>query len=323
MTSARWQFTLNNPVEQLSWAVGVCVTYLIWQLEVGDSGTPHFQGYLELSRDRPLAWLKKHLSDEAHFEVAKGTAAHNNVYCTKEEGRLDGPWIEGVAKAQGKRNDLKGFLEDVKHANGDIYKVAAASPDVFMRQGRRLEQLAAMWTSKAARPIFNAYIYGPTGSGKTSFVKGLFGPENVYSLMHKQDKNIWFDGYTNQKVLLIEEFDNTLDQKLLCKVMDIWPDIYPIKGASIAGRWTHVFFCSNTDFTAGFLPEVKRRLQGRIWNFDREQGMYAEYEAKVNEWVPSLDMPVVPVAPLVMPGQQVPFWPQVPYQGQANLQPPQ
>jgi len=69
-----WVFTLNNPdgllTPDLDWVVDDPVHFLAYQLEVGDSGTEHFQGYLELSRPCTMAVVAALPGlYGAHFEV--------------------------------------------------------------------------------------------------------------------------------------------------------------------------------------------------------------------------------------------------------------
>jgi hypothetical protein len=97
-TQARkWCFTINNPSaaddpgEALR-ELGDRVRYAVWQKERGENGTPHFQGFvLFKGRGRRLQGMKD-LFPRAHLEIAKGRCAENRKYCTKEEGRIEGPW---------------------------------------------------------------------------------------------------------------------------------------------------------------------------------------------------------------------------------------
>ena len=57
--------------------------YLIYGREVGDEGTPHLQGYVQLKKITRLTGMKK-LHPTAHWEVAKGTEEQNRTYCSKE-----------------------------------------------------------------------------------------------------------------------------------------------------------------------------------------------------------------------------------------------
>jgi hypothetical protein len=76
MRCRNWVFTLNNPEGQLTPELDFvvsAVSFLCWQLEVGEEGTPHFQGYVEL--DRPCSLLQmQRIGDGclfgAHFDVS-------------------------------------------------------------------------------------------------------------------------------------------------------------------------------------------------------------------------------------------------------------
>lgn len=96
MQARNWTFTLNNYEGLLDIALFSDCTYSIYQEEVGESGTPHLQGYLQFSCRKRLAFLRDLVGLEgAHFEVARGTPEENKVYCSKDEGRLGGPYESG------------------------------------------------------------------------------------------------------------------------------------------------------------------------------------------------------------------------------------
>lgn len=51
--------------------------------EVGESGTPHIQGYVEFANPRSFNALKK-IIPTAHIEKAKGSRKDNYIYCAKD-----------------------------------------------------------------------------------------------------------------------------------------------------------------------------------------------------------------------------------------------
>lgn len=106
MTRSRtWCFTLNNPDGSLEFPDSV--RYCKWQLESGDNGTPHYQGYVEFSQPMRLAALKKWLP-RAHFEPRKGSRDQAREYCSKLDTRVEGPFEYGTWEtAQGTRTDLQ------------------------------------------------------------------------------------------------------------------------------------------------------------------------------------------------------------------------
>ena len=91
------------------------VEYAVFQLEEGELGTPHYQGYFILPQKARFTEFKHNLPT-AHFKAANGTPAQNREYCTKAEGKL-GEFSEiGVfpGTGQGRRTDLEKVHEALK-----------------------------------------------------------------------------------------------------------------------------------------------------------------------------------------------------------------
>jgi len=124
--ASRWCFTVNNPFITLPFAaLHDRVNYIVYQLETGASGTSHIQGYLEVSGSRVRrTWLVANLTFliGAFVEPAKGTAAENKVYCTKEP-REAGPWETGTAVepvGPGSRSDLHEIMALIESGHTDF-----------------------------------------------------------------------------------------------------------------------------------------------------------------------------------------------------------
>lgn len=100
-------WTLNNPegrgrdFGEWTWKVNAGawpdVAYCVYQLERGENGTLHLQGYLELKNRKRFTELKKfHGLFGAHFEPRKGSPSEARDYCMKTDTRVAGPWEHGV-----------------------------------------------------------------------------------------------------------------------------------------------------------------------------------------------------------------------------------
>ena len=74
------------------------VKYCVWQLEVGDEGNLHLQGYLELESAVSMVWVHSNLSGlaSAALFARSGSALQAAAYCMKAESRVEGPWSFGV-----------------------------------------------------------------------------------------------------------------------------------------------------------------------------------------------------------------------------------
>lgn len=84
----KWCFTLNNYTDIeyssiCSKLTNSCLSACVGK-EVGESGTPHLQGYFEFkTKDRPKSVFQD-VSNRIHFELAKGSKESNLTYCSKE-----------------------------------------------------------------------------------------------------------------------------------------------------------------------------------------------------------------------------------------------
>jgi len=86
-----WSFTINNYDENDTFPDQLA-SYLIEAHELGESGTPHIQGYVQLKTPLTLNQMKQ-LCPTAHFEVARGTPFQNFLYCAKGQQTHD-EWLE-------------------------------------------------------------------------------------------------------------------------------------------------------------------------------------------------------------------------------------
>jgi len=94
-----WCFTLNNPRTKdhkrvQSWVFN----YMVYQLEVGSEGTPHFQGFVQFPTGQRLKQLKK-LDKRVHWEPRRGSAYQASHYCKKPEPLCDCSHCVGAADA--------------------------------------------------------------------------------------------------------------------------------------------------------------------------------------------------------------------------------
>jgi len=114
-----WCFTLNNYSSEDEVLVNALYpekgSYVVVGLEIGDSGTPHLQGYVQLVKKARLTALKK-LLPRAHWEMSKGTPCQAAEYCMK-----DGNYKEyGNRTHERQRSDLEKVKEAIR--NGDSLK---------------------------------------------------------------------------------------------------------------------------------------------------------------------------------------------------------
>lgn len=140
MAYKNWMFTINNPEESEDPKAWKGVDYLVYQLEQGADGTPHYQGYVELSKKGRISALKK-LNPRAHWDRRNGTQAQAIAYCTKDDTRVEGPWEQGSQTNQGKRTDLEAACATA--ADEGINACRQQHPSEFAKYAKNLQMIAA------------------------------------------------------------------------------------------------------------------------------------------------------------------------------------
>lgn len=196
-----WVFVWNNPdFNDLEFPD--YVSYAFWQREIGESKTEHLQGYLQCSRAVDLGTLKK-WNKSMHFEPAGGDLEENKVYCSKEEGRLAGPWEYGQPKRQGKRTDLDTVAEQIREGKA-VVDVADLFPSQYIRYYRGIERYKSL-RGAPLRPNLRVIIYwGESGSGKTGRADWEFPPPGACKV--RDNPSGWMGNYLDQETIIFDEF---------------------------------------------------------------------------------------------------------------------
>ena len=251
-----WCFTLNNYTEeQYDEILGLDTEYLVVGREVGESGTPHLQGYLTLrKKGRVLKLLKK---SKPHWEVMRGTPRQASDYCKKDNvyfERGDLPCANEIERWDRARTAAsEGRMDDIPS-------------DIYVRHYSSLYRIYqdSMPDPGSRNELRNYWIYGATGCGKSSGVREFFGDENIYP----KPLNKWWDGYKNQRVVLIEEV-SPRDKEWLGEKLKVWADHYPfigeVKGRSVLIRPPIVVVTSNYSLSECFPePQVQEPLVRRF-----------------------------------------------------------
>lgn len=87
-TLQRWCFTLNNYTKEEEDHIKAVITedtvkFAVIGRETGDSGTPHLQGYVNMTKVKRHTGMRKLLGKRAYITGAKGNDVENDTYCSK------------------------------------------------------------------------------------------------------------------------------------------------------------------------------------------------------------------------------------------------
>lgn len=205
---------------------------MVYQKEMGDNGTPHYQGYLELHKKITLGGLKKFKGwGRAHFEQAGGSLEQNVAYCTKTDGRLSEPVYFGIPKNPGNKRKGDTPLDVACNMVKDgkkIKEVAEENLSVVAKHYRGLTFLNQMFGPVRRWKTEVTVYWGPPGTGKS--YKANDTHPDAYKVPKNSGNNFWFDGYDGQDVIILDDFYGWLPLTFMLEFLDAYPMRLPIKG---------------------------------------------------------------------------------------------
>lgn len=228
--------------------------YVIFQKEkCPESNSEHYQGYLELSKPQRIGAIKRSIGGSIHLEKRRGTRDEARDYCRKEDTRVDGPWELGSWKSggAGSRSDLislKRSLDDGLRER-DISEKHFGE---FLRYERSIRRYIQLHIEPRNFKTEVAILWGKPGTGKTKRVFDTHKHKDIYMVPRGQGGQIWFDGYFNQKVILIDDFYGWIKWSLMLNLMDRYPLKLPVKGGFVEFTSRYCYITSNTNWESWY-----------------------------------------------------------------------
>lgn len=149
-------------------------------------------------------------------------------YCMKDDTREEGPWQLGIKPEPGRRTDLETLA--VKIMKGTTAKeLAKEDPVAYIRYHRGLKALEeACYSHRSKAPDTVEWIWGATGVGKSH--RATERPGTYYM----KDGTKWWDGYTQQNTIVIDDFDGKWPLRDLLRLLDRYPYQGQTKGGYVA-----------------------------------------------------------------------------------------
>lgn len=261
-----WCFTLNNPAAHIDLAAFAGLTYGIYQEEVGENGTYHFQGWLYFSTRKRFAQVRE-LIPGAHLEKARGTPVECRAYCSKEDTRVPGTQpiefgeFDRVPR-QGQRSDIEEAAMSIFDGATDLqlFREHTAFYVKYDRAIGRIRGLREPVERVGGGTTF--LLLGGTGLGKSRYAYSLYP-----GIFAKPD-GAWFDGYQNELQILLDDFDGsdlTIGQFL--RLCDRYPLRSPVKGGFITVQANQFVITANDhpiNWYPGVSSERRKALYRRI-----------------------------------------------------------
>lgn len=253
MTSSRYCFTLNNPQDDdegnLKANFLAHCKYAVFGREVGESGTPHLQGFCIFRKRCGLLAAKDRLNPRVHLEVARGSPRENRTYCSKsgdyyEQGECPD---SGASSGKSSKDEIAtDFVESVSRGESGMAEFATRRPGAyyFSRHVLLRNLLAAKPTVE--RPgIHVRWFCGPPGTGKSRRAH-----EEMPRAYIKEPRTKWWNGYKLETDVIIDDFGpNGIDINHLLRWFDRYKCLVEVKGDMVP------LYADNFIVTSNFHPE--------------------------------------------------------------------
>ncbi len=227
--SKHWCITLNNPVlEQDSFWNPAQMQYLIIANEIGESGTPHFQGYVIFLGRKRLSSVMK-VFPGAHLEIKRGLVSEASDYCKKEKDFKE--W--GVRPADNSGAEATKRRWDEAFASAAKGNLDEIPKDMLVRYYHAFKRI-----NQDNPPILtpldtrhNYWVVGPTGYGKSTYARRRW-PD-----FYDKAPNKWWTGYKGQSAVICDDFGPSQCQ-FLHWYMKRWADKFPFPAEEKGGGKT-------------------------------------------------------------------------------------
>jgi len=261
MTEGRhrsWVIVINNYTQTDWFAIKYVFAKAIYGIcgeEIGEAGTPHLQAYATFLTAITLTALKKSLP-RAHLLVANGTDEENKKYCSKDNTNI---YEVGTPRVgQGQRTDIKDISQKIKNREITIEDCMFDYPEMYLRYSRSLEKMFNAVMVPRTQPPQVIWLYGKAGTGKSRFCIEKHPSHYI------KDGTPWWDNYTQQEAIIIDDFDNNIPYRTLLRILDRYAYQGQVKGSyvQIASPYIYITceFKPSHFWEANELAQIVRRL---------------------------------------------------------------
>lgn len=268
MTRARgFCFTLNNPDQHnfgdpdklLHRAKKYGCSFIKFALEIGEEGTPHYQGFLYYNNQRVMTRVAKKLfKGKAHLEIMRGNDFQNEQYISKDP--IEGPYEWGTKPSQGTRSDWTEVHNSIKKGASWL-EIADTNAQLAYTCKRSIDESIAIHTKATTGERNVIWLWGDTGTGKTRTAYDAGATSMEWS------NATWRDYTAGTKTVVWDEFDKwtNVPWANILKLLDRYPVNVQMRYNNQA--WTaETIYITSTDQPQNVVPthlwtQVQRRLK--------------------------------------------------------------
>jgi len=204
------------------------------------TGTPHLQGYCELSKQTRFGTLIQLLPEGIHIESRKGTQEQAIAYIKNPKDKptpshedlyeVGEPKTQGTDVGPSAVELARELLRMQRPVDPEIHSIGVI---------KAYERLQKYWpvvrSHNSDTKLSRIWIHGPGGSGKTRTAYAYADARRTYKcdLISKG----WFDGYDNHEAVILDDYepdgDDAVQFKLLLSLLDMYPLRVEVKGSTV------------------------------------------------------------------------------------------
>lgn len=278
-------------VEGLSWSTGQVErgkkdnTIHLQFIVIFDS--KHAKRFYTMKKYFPTAYLDK-IKAKTNYEAMS--------YCTKEDTRIEDPFVVGTPVENGQRRDLEEFksalkngatnLELVDNYFSVVVKIGINNLDAY-----RDVYLGAYFENNC-RNVEVTYISGAGGVGKTKSIYKEYGFSNIFRISNYG--KFAFHGYKSQKVVIFDEYKGQFSIDHFKEILDVHPFNVEVKNGQRVACYDKVYILSNYSFSELYKDEKENNrlsyeaFERRVHNIFRvdEKGNFKREKETIFEDVP-------------------------------------
>ncbi len=288
------------------------ITYLVMQNEHGtNEGGHHIQGFLTAATKKREATLGHQffVKPEA-FQLMKknSTPTANRAYCTDDSKRVPDTTFFEYGTVPGATPSKIEAMCDLVKSHG-LKRAIDSDPATYVRHCNGLRELDNHYKRQKIRSehIHVIVIVGPPGSGKSWWAKRLFDPGQTFTLPAvPRSGQAWFDNYSGERTLLIDEFSGRIEFELFKNMLDPYEMQCPIKGTYNPAMWDTVVVTTNFHPNTWYGHDVDwwgteslGPIQRRIHHFIEATGNYNQgtHSYQVHNWMNGEESPQLTTLP--------------------------
>jgi hypothetical protein len=292
-----WMLTIpveGNPQEEVEEKLKNYI-YIGQQEKGRQTGYLHWQVYIENKTMIKFSTLKNKFPT-AHLEVRHNSREACYEYCTKSDTAVSGTRIcngtINVVESKKPKVDVEMAVDLMKR--GSSYEDVIVEYPSLAHYTKYLKEVYGIIQKRrfgrSERPVEAFYIYGEPGAGKTKYIYNKYGYDDVFVVSNWTHP---FDSYENEKVLVLDEFYDSLPFEYLLKILEGYPLELDARYGSKWACYTKVFIVSNRELSDQYghmvykEPERMNSLYRRIkHNYDMINRTLVEDDIWLNSQVP-------------------------------------